>query len=97
VDKDSLKIMSSTIKMHQLSSEGITLVETLEKKREPMPNMEAIYFITPSEESIDILLSDFKSGSLYKAAHVYVTEEIPEHLFKTISKSEAAKKDEIAG
>ena len=39
-----------------------------------MPNMEAIYFITPSEESIDILLSDFKSGSLYKAAHVYVTE-----------------------
>jgi len=92
VDKDSLKIMSSTIKMHQLSSEGITLVETLEKKREPMPNMEAIYFITPSEESIDILLSDFKSGSLYKAAHVYFTEEIPEHLFKTISKSEAAKK-----
>ena len=46
----------------------------MEKKREPMPNMEAIYFITPSEESIDILLSDFKSGSLYKAAHVYFTE-----------------------
>ena len=39
-----------------------------------MPNMEAIYFITPSEESIEILMSDFKSGSLYKAAHVYVTE-----------------------
>ena len=39
-----------------------------------MPNMEAIYFITPTEESITLLMNDFKKGSLYKAAHVYVTE-----------------------
>ncbi len=52
----------------------IVVVETLERRREPMPNMEAIYFITPSEESITLLMNDFKKGSLYKAAHVYVTE-----------------------
>jgi len=92
VDKFSIKILSSTIKMHQLSAEGITLVETLEKKREPMPNMEAIYFITPSEESISTLIQDFKSRSLYKAVHVYVTEAIPEQLFQKLSKSEVAKK-----
>ena len=39
-----------------------------------MPNMEAIYFITPTEESITLLMNDFKKGSLYKTAHVYVTE-----------------------
>lgn len=92
VDKFSIKILNSTVKMHQLSAEGITLVETLERRREPMPNMEAIYFITPSEESITLLMNDFKKGSLYKAAHVYVTEEIPEQLFSVLSKSEAAKK-----
>jgi len=92
VDKLSVKILNSTVKMHQLSAEGITLVETIEKRREPMPNMEAIYFITPTEESISILMSDFKKGSLYKAAHVYVTEEIPAHLFSDLSKSDAAKK-----
>ena len=52
----------------------IVVVETLERRREPMPNMEAIYFITPSEESITLLMNDFKKGSLYKAAHVYVSE-----------------------
>ena len=70
----------------------LIVVETLEKKREPMPNMEAIYFITPSEESISTLIQDFKSRSLYKAVHVYVTEAIPEQLFQKLSKSEVAKK-----
>ena len=71
VDKVSIKILSTCIKMHQLNKEGITreltlispvevgdifiylivVVETLEKKREPIPSMEAIYFLTPSGET----------------------------------------------
>ena len=61
-----------------------------------MPNMEAIYFITPSEESISTLIQDFKSQSLYKAVHVYVTEAIPEQLFQRLSKSEVAKKMKLS-
>ena len=54
--------------------------------------MEAIYFLTPSEESIKLLMEDFgKKVTQYKAAHVYFTEAIPEHLFKTLSKSAAGK------
>ena len=49
------------------------VVESLERRREPR-NLEAIYFITPTEESITLLIKDFKNGSLYKAPHVYVTE-----------------------
>ena len=68
------------------------VVETLEKKREPIPSMEAIYFLTPSEESINMLMEDFsKTVTQYKAAHVYFTEVIPDHLFKTLSKSAAGK------
>merc|ERR1711913_111334 len=92
VDKVSIKILSTCIKMHQLNKEGITLVETLEKKRGPIPTMEAIYFLTPSEESVKLLMEDFsKSVTQYKAAHVYFTEAIPDHLFKTLSKSAAGK------
>ena len=96
--------LRTTILLDQI----LPVVETLEKKREPIPTMEAIYFLTPSgevnhtsinwdnmfspEESVKLLMEDFsKSITQYKAAHVYFTEAIPDHLFKILSKSAAAK------
>merc|ERR1719334_1881688 len=79
--------------MHELSAEGITIVETVEKRREPMPAMEAIYLITPNETSVKGLLSDFQSQNrtTYKAAHVYFTEVCPEERFKLMRDSEGSK------
>jgi len=94
VDKLSMKMVSACTKMHELSSEGITIVESIEKKREPMPAMEAIYLITPSESSVRSLLQDFscQTKTTYKAAHVYFTEACPEERFKQICNSLAAKR-----
>merc|ERR1712226_903475 len=80
--------------MHELSAEGITIVETIEKRREPLPAMEAIYLITPNEKSIKELMSDFQSQhrTQYRAAHVYFTEVCPEERFKEICNSMAAKR-----
>ena len=51
-------------------------METIEKRREPMPAMEAIYLIGSSEASVKCLLQDFSSQNrtTYKFAHVYFTE-----------------------
>merc|ERR1719336_2872965 len=80
--------------MHELSVEGITIVETIEKKREPLPAMEAIYLITPTESSVRELKNDFASQhrTMYRAAHVYFTEVCPEERFKEICNSLAAKR-----
>merc|ERR1719210_1242953 len=80
--------------MHELSVEGITIVETIEKRREPLPAMEAIYLITPNEKSIKELMNDFQSQhrTHYRAAHVYFTEVCPEERFKEICNSMAAKR-----
>ena len=44
------------------------------------------------EESVKLLMEDFsKSITQYKAAHVYFTEAIPDHLSEILSKSAAAK------
>merc|ERR1712029_1194189 len=80
--------------MHELSAEGITIVETIEKRREPLPAMEAIYLITPSESSVKGLMTDFQSQNRtqYRAAHVYFTEVCPEERFKEVCNSLAAKR-----
>merc|ERR1712223_1310178 len=79
--------------MHELSVEGITIVETIEKRREPLPAMEAIYLITPNEKSIKELMNDFQSQhrTHYRAAHVYFTEACPDKYFDNLSKAYAAK------
>jgi len=94
VDDQSMRMVSACTKMHELSAEGITIVETVEKRREPLPAMEAIYLITPSEKSVKGLMLDFQSQNRtqYRAAHVYFTEVCAEERFKELCNSLAAKR-----
>uniref|UniRef100_A0A8C2ZQD8 Syntaxin binding protein 3 n=1 Tax=Cyclopterus lumpus TaxID=8103 RepID=A0A8C2ZQD8_CYCLU len=48
LDPFTTKLLSSCCKMSDLMSEKITIVEDLYKNREPVPEMKAIYFMSPT-------------------------------------------------
>ncbi|XP_040855038.1 syntaxin-binding protein 3 isoform X3 [Ochotona curzoniae] len=89
LDEFTTKLLASCCKMTDLLEEGITVVENIYKNREPVRQMKALYFISPTSKSVDCFLRDFasKSESKYKAAYLYFTDFCPDSLFNKIKAS----------
>ncbi|ANM57905.1 secretory 1A [Arabidopsis thaliana] len=85
MDRVTVKVMSQSCKMADITDQGISLVEELFKRREPMPGMDAIYFIQPSKENIVMFLSDMSGREpLYRKAFIFFSSTIPKELVNHI-------------
>ncbi|KAG6747987.1 hypothetical protein POTOM_047879 [Populus tomentosa] len=77
MDKVTVKVMSHSCKMSDITDQGISLVEDLFRRREPMTSMDAIYFIQPSKENVVMFLSDMSGREpLYKKDSDYVSDHM---------------------
>ncbi|KAK4743879.1 hypothetical protein SAY87_010191 [Trapa incisa] len=87
MDKVTVKIMSSSCKMPDITDEGVSLVEDIYRRRQPLPSMDAIYFIQPSKENVIMFLSDMSGKSpLYKKAFVFFSSTISKDLVTQIKR-----------
>src|SRR5688500_15954897 len=73
VDSLTTRIVSSCAKMIELLEEGIVALERIDVKRKPFPRMHAIYFITPTEASVEALMNDFRDTRepMYGNVHIF--------------------------
>lgn len=92
LDESSKKIISSAVKMTDLTTAGVSLLEKLELKRQPLPKMDAIYFVAPTETSIKNIIKDFQDEDkpMYKSAHLFFTSHLDDALMQRISQARLA-------
>jgi len=87
MDKVTTKVMSYSCKMADITEEGISVVEDLNRRRQPFPAMEAVYFIQPSKENVITFMSDMAGKSpLYKKAYVFFSSPISKDLVSHIKR-----------
>jgi hypothetical protein len=67
---------------------GITAIENLTLVRKPF-KMEAIYFITPTYETVNLLVKDYAdiNNPQYSAAHIFFNNNISDQLMRNIKSS----------
>ena len=83
LDERSSHLISNYFTMADLISKGIFSIELLRKMRKPFETYHAIYIISNTPESIDLLVKDFDYNSedkthfsFYKNCHVYLIDPL---------------------
>ncbi|KAI3727528.1 hypothetical protein L6452_16144 [Arctium lappa] len=92
MDKVTVRIMSCSCKMADITDEGVSLVEDINKRRQPLPTMDAVYYIQPTKENVVMLLSDMAGRTpLYRDAYVFFSSSVPKELVNYIKKEQSLK------
>jgi len=90
LDESSMRIISSAIGMYTLMEARIKTVEHISKKRAPYRESAPIYFLAPTEDSVNRLIADWTPSGDFKlplyadSIFLYFTSKLPDELFAKI-------------
>ena len=86
LDEVSTRIISACCRMFDITEEGVAIVENITRARQPMPTLDAVYFITPTDESIKKLSEDFRKAAQpqYNDVHLIFTSRVSDELMSKL-------------
>jgi len=90
LDARATRVVSSFVTMFDIMEQRVTLVESLEKARQSFPQMEVVYILEPSEESVTLLIEDFsKPKAPYGDVHLLFLSKLSDQRFAQLRGCEA--------
>ncbi|CAM9213982.1 unnamed protein product [Laminaria digitata] len=86
LDARATRVISSVVGMYDIMEGQVTVVEDLHKARQPFPEMEGVYVVSPTADAVDAIKRDFRSPSeaLYRSVHLFFLERVPSDLLQSI-------------
>mmetsp|Transcript_8158 Transcript_8158/g.30100 ORF Transcript_8158/g.30100 Transcript_8158/m.30100 type:complete len:632 (+) Transcript_8158:183-2078(+) len=89
LDSFTIGLVNSCCRVSDVLEQNVSLIETLEKSREPLPAQDAVYLISPTRESVELLVRDFSNERrpMYSSASVYFTSSLGDRLISRIKAS----------
>ena len=84
VDRFTKGIIGPLLKLSDLRKQGVTLVLDLDKQREPIPDVPAVYFVQANDSTIAAVSRDVAAG-LYDSFHINLALSCPRSLLETLA------------
>lgn len=85
-DKHGQNVISSVLRVNDLHQCGVTVHMLLETERFSLPDVPAIYFVTPTKQNIDMISKDLDNG-LYESVYLNFTSPLSRTLLEDLAQT----------
>ncbi|CCH62601.1 hypothetical protein TBLA_0H03200 [Henningerozyma blattae CBS 6284] len=96
MDAKSTSVVSSVLRVKDLLKAGVTVHTLIEQERASLPDVPAVYFISPTKENLDRVINDLKND-YYLEYYINFNSSLPRQLLEYFAKNVAQlnKSDKI--
>ena len=84
MDRHCFEIITPLVKVHELRRHGVTLHLLLENDRQPIGDVPAVYFVSPTAENVKRIAGDLSAG-LYDAHYLNFSSSLPRALLEELA------------
>ncbi|POY76178.1 hypothetical protein BMF94_0901 [Rhodotorula taiwanensis] len=88
MDKVGQDVLATSLRVQDLRHAGVTLHVQLHADRPPLPDVPAVYFVSPTSQNIQKIAGDLRK-QLYAATYINFTSALPRHLLEELAETVA--------
>ncbi|KWU45721.1 putative SLY1 protein [Rhodotorula sp. JG-1b] len=88
MDKVGQDVLATSLRVQDLRAAGVTLHVQLQADRPSLPDVPAVYFVSPTSANIQRIASDLRKG-LYASTYINFTSALPKHLLEEFAETVA--------